>query len=314
MKRLPFLLIISWCFIGCATQRGTLVAAGGSMKDESGEVHERILRNTNRAIGIITTASINELEGFTSKRDGFAKWAPNREVIDIGLREEHPEKADDPAVVALIERCDVLFFIGGDQKRIVDVFRPLQNSAENSRRNSAAYEAVLRLLDRGGTVAGTSAGAAMMGDVMFHSGQIKQSVQYWAEQNSQQKFDVRAKFASTGLFAVPTDGTLKLGTGMGLVRHVIIDSHFAQRKRIGRLEIALDITGEPWGLGVNENCAVIIDRATGRVESVGATDEVATLVQRDPAASWSLVGGSHFEIGDVPVKVSAILPAIVPTK
>lgn len=101
----------------------------------------------------------------------------------------------------------------------------------------------MRLLDRGGTVAGTSAGAAMMGDVMFHSGQIKQSVQYWAEQNSQQKFDVRAKFASTGLFAVPTDGTLKLGTGMGLVRHVIIDSHFAQRKRIGRLEIALDITG-----------------------------------------------------------------------
>lgn len=80
------------------------------MKDESGEVHERILRNTNRAIGIITTASINELEGFTSKRDGFAKWAPNREVIDIGLREEHPEKADDPAVVALIERCDVLFY------------------------------------------------------------------------------------------------------------------------------------------------------------------------------------------------------------
>lgn len=65
---------------------------------------------------------------------------------------------------------------------------------------------------------------------------------------------------------------------------------------------------------MNENCAVIIDRATGRVESVGATDEVATLVQRNPAASWSLVGGSHFEIGDVPVKVSAILPAIVPTK
>ncbi len=305
MKRLPFLLIISLCFAGCAANRGTLVAAGGSMNDETGEVHERILRNTNRAIGIITTASINELEGFTSKRDGFAKWAPNREVIDIGLREDHPEKADDPSVVALIERCDVLFFIGGDQKRIVDVFRPRQNSAENSRRNSAAYEAVLRLLDRGGTVAGTSAGAAMMGDVMFHSGQIKQSVEYWTEQNSQQKFDVRAKFASTGLFAVPADGTLKLGTGMGLVHHVIIDSHFAQRKRIGRLEIALDITGQPWGIGVNENCAVIIDRASGQVESIGAANEVATLVRRDPAERWPLVGGSHFAIGEVP----AIVPA-----
>lgn len=306
MKHSPFLLIISLCFAGCAANRGTLVAAGGSMNDETGEVHERILRNTNRAIGIITTASINELEGFTSKRDGFAKWAPNREVIDIGLREEYPEKADDPAIVALIERCDVLFFIGGDQKRILDVFRPRQSAAENSRRNSAAYEAVLRLLDRGGTVAGTSAGAAMMGDVMFHSGQIKQSVQFWKEQTSQQRGDLRANFAATGLFAVPEDGTLKLGTGMGLVHNVIVDSHFAQRKRIGRLEIALDITGQPWGIGVNENCAVVIDRATGRVESVGATDEVATLVRRDPAGSWPLVGGSQFELGDV--------PAIVPTK
>ncbi|PHX72605.1 MAG: hypothetical protein CK548_03850 [Opitutia bacterium] len=146
----------------------------------------------------------------------------------------------------------------------------------------------------------------MMGDVMFHSGQIKQSVQFWNQLTSQQRGDLRANFAATGLFAVPENRTLKLGTGMGLVHNIITDSHFAQRKRIGRLEIALDITGEPWGIGVNENCAVVIDRATGRVESVGATDEVATLVRRDPAGSWPLVRGSHFKIGDA--------PAIVPTK
>lgn len=297
------LLLMAMCaalLVGCSGSRGTLVAAGGSMHDENGEVHARILRGSRGLIGIVTTASGDGAEAFKTKQDGFAKWAPGRTVVDIGLREDHPEKADDAAVVALIDRCDVLFFTGGDQKRIVEVFRPKAGAGEKSRRDSAAYKAVIRLLDRGGTVAGTSAGAAMMGDVMFHSGQIEPSVVYWGKQSADQKAAVRHAFAETGLFDIADKGTLKLGTGMGLVRDCIVDSHFAQRKRLGRLEIALDITGQPWGIGVNENCAVVIDRASGRAEAIGGSDEVCTVVRRDPPGSWKLSGGATFVVGEVP--------------
>jgi len=286
---------------GCGGQRGTLIAAGGSMHDENGEVHRYILQGTSGTIGVVTTASGDGEGAFTSKKDGFAKWAPGREVVDIGLRENAPERADDPAVVALIERCDVLFFTGGDQKRIVEVFRPKAGEGEKSRRDSAAYHAVIRLLNRGGTVAGTSAGAAMMGDVMFHSGQIEPSVKYWGGLADVQKANVRENFATTGLFDIADKGTLKLGTGMGLVHNCIVDSHFAERKRLGRLEIALDITGQDWGIGVNENRAVKIDRATGKVETIGGMDEVATAVRRDPPASWKLPGHVHFTLGQTPV-------------
>jgi cyanophycinase len=281
--------------------RGTLIAAGGSMHDENGEVHRHILQGSSRAIGIVTTASGDGAEALKTKRDGFAKWAPGREVLDIGLREDQPKMADDPSVVALIDRCDVLFFTGGDQKRIVEVFRPRTTDGEMFRRDSAAYKAVLRLLDRGGTVAGTSAGAAMMGDIMFHSGQIEPSVAFWSGRTSEQKQQIRQKFTSIGLFDVGETGVLKLGTGMGLVHNCIIDSHFAQRKRLGRLEIALDITGQAWGIGVNENRAIKIDRATGRVQTIGGTDEVATVVRRDPPASWKLSGLTQFTLGQAPV-------------
>lgn len=302
MKMMPYVLLVGVAFLtGCAGSRGTLIAAGGSMHDENGEVHRHILQGSTRAIGIVTTASGDGADALATKREGFAKWAPGREVLDIGLREDHPEKADDPAVVALIDRCDVLFFTGGDQKRIVEVFRPKAGEGEKSRRDSEAYKAVLRLLDRGGTVAGTSAGAAMMGDIMFHSGQIEPSVKYWEGKTSEQKEQIRKDFAATGLFDVTDKGTLKLGTGMGLVHHCIVDSHFAQRKRLGRLEIALEITGQPWGIGVNENRAVKIDRASGRVETIGGTDEVATAVRRDPPASWKLPGLVQFKLGEAPV-------------
>lgn len=301
MKMMSFLALCAVILTGCASSRGTLIAAGGSMHDENGEVHRHILAGSKRAIGIVTTASGDGVEALATKREGFAKWAPGREVLDIGLREDHPEMADDPAVVALIDRCDVLFFTGGDQKRIVEVFRPKTGEGEKSRRDSAAYKAVIRLLDRGGTVAGTSAGAAMMGDIMFHSGQIEPSVKYWSSQDDAGKEQIRKNFMSTGLFDVAEKGTLKLGTGMGLLRNCIVDSHFAQRRRLGRLEIALDITGQPWGLGVNENRAVKIDRATGRAVTIGGTDEVATVVRRNPPASWKLPGLTQFVVSREPL-------------
>jgi cyanophycinase len=297
---LPMALCGAMLLVGCSGSRGTLIAAGGSMHDENGEVHARILEGSRGLIGIVTTASGDGAGAFKSKQEGFAKWAPGRTVVDIGLREDDPGKAEDAAVVGLIDRCDVLFFTGGDQKRIVEVFRPKASAGEKSRRDSAAYKAVLRLLNRGGTVAGTSAGAAMMGDVMFHSGQIEPSVTYWARQSADQKSAVRSAFTETGLFDIAEKGTLKLGTGMGLVRDCIVDSHFAERKRLGRLEIALDITGESWGIGVNENRAVVIDRASGRAEAIGGTDEVCTVVRRSPPASWKLNGGATFVVGEVP--------------
>ena len=63
-----------------------------------------------------------------------------------------------------IESCAALFFTGGQQDRIVNAFKP-------GGRETAISKAIDRVLERGGIVAGTSAGAAIMSDPMIMGGE-----------------------------------------------------------------------------------------------------------------------------------------------
>ncbi len=50
-----------------------------------------------------------------------------------------------------------------------------------------------------------------------------------------------------------------MAPGLGLVRDVIIDQHFAERGRIGRLLGAVGLTPRVLGLGIDEDTAVIVE-------------------------------------------------------
>lgn len=147
------------------------------------------------------------------------------------LAEVYLEADEDTAAAAqAVAAAKALFFTGGDQRRLVDQVA------------GTPVEQEMRALHaRGGLIAGTSAGASALGKVMITSGPDEETT------------DV---------------GAMQMAAGFGLVPGVIIDQHFAERGRIGRLVAALARRPGLLGIGIDENTAVRID--AGWIEVLGS--------------------------------------------
>lgn len=143
------------------------------------------------------------------------------------------EDAFDSKNINLVKEANLLFFTGGDQLRITSMVG-----------GSPIYDAIKSLASNGGLIAGTSAGASVMSDTMIVQGEDDES---------------------------PHKCTLKMSPGLGLVNNIIIDQHFAQRGRIGRLLTAIAQNPEVLGIGIDEDTAIIVsDKGMAEVIGSGA--------------------------------------------
>jgi cyanophycinase len=143
----------------------------------------------------------------------------------------HRGQANDPLKSALIDGATGIFMTGGDQLRLLTVLGGTI-MADHLR---TAYE-------MGATIAGTSAGASAMSEHMI-------------------------AFGRSG--AMPSQRMVQMGRGLGLTEDLIIDQHFSQRDRLGRLTTAVALNPGLIGVGVDEDTALIID-ADGMCEVVGS--------------------------------------------
>jgi cyanophycinase len=123
----------------------------------------------------------------------------------------------DPQL-GVLDDAGGIFFSGGDQRRIVEQMA----ATELERRVQALWR-------DGGVIAGTSAGASALGETMIERGPGDESYRV---------------------------GEVELGEGLGLVPGVIIDQHFAERGRIGRLVGAVAASPTTLGIGIDENTAI----------------------------------------------------------
>jgi cyanophycinase len=145
--------------------------------------------------------------------------------------EDRAETHDDDKL-ALLDGAAGVFFSGGDQLRI------------SSQIGDTPIEARIRQIwTQGGVLAGTSAGASVMSDTMM----------------------VRGASAETHRI-----GDLRMAPGLGLVRDVIIDQHFAERGRIGRLLGAVAQSPRVLGVGIDEDTAIIVEGEAFKVIGSGA--------------------------------------------
>jgi cyanophycinase len=130
-----------------------------------------------------------------------------------------------------------VFFTGGNQLRISTILG-----------GTKVAKAVRRLNAQGVAVGGTSAGAAILSEHMI-------------------------AFGKTG--GTPRAGMVTLAPGFGMTNRVVIDQHFRQRDRLGRLLTALAYNPFAVGLGLDENTAAFIDpQDVIHVEGAGATTVV----------------------------------------
>jgi len=138
--------------------------------------------------------------------------------------------AFEEANVNLIKEASLIFFTGGDQLRITSLIG-----------GTLIYDALKEACSRGAFIVGTSAGASVMSDTMIVQGKDDDS---------------------------PRKCTLKMSPGLGLIKDVIIDQHFAQRGRIGRLLTGIAQNPEILGIGIDENTGIIVNRS-GIIEVIG---------------------------------------------
>ncbi|MFA9398868.1 MAG: cyanophycinase [Clostridiaceae bacterium] len=117
---------------------------------------------------------------------------------------------------------NIVFFTGGDQLRITSLLG-----------GTPLYKSFKEAYKRGSAFVGTSAGASVMSDTMIVSGPDSES---------------------------PRKCTVKMAPGLGLINGVIVDQHFAQRGRIGRLLTAVSENPEIIGIGIDENTALCINK------------------------------------------------------
>ena len=233
---------------------GRLLVIGGALSRQNDDVYGRLLELAKTPSGvrlvIATAASGDEKGAAESLQKNVLARAPDAH-LDVVSRD-----TATAATVAAIDGSNAMFFTGGDQKRITDRYRPGDASTPE-------WEAMKRLLARGGVIAGNSAGDAMMGDVMFFTGRSAQALGI-----PRTDLDPEDELANrTGP---------QIGNGMRLVSWILTDSHFWERDRVGRLVAALEQSKLALGIGVGENACVEIDLATGAL--VGVSDNPSLLV------------------------------------
>jgi len=211
-------------------RKGTLIIIGGHEdRDPSGR--RRILKEVAKRVRggklALATVASHQPEGY------FDEYQKAFGDLDIGelveLYVEDRCEAGDRDKLQVLDDAAGIFFSGGDQLRIT------------SQIGDTGIEAKVRALyERGGVVAGTSAGASVMSDTMLVKGTSKETHRI---------------------------GDLHMAPGLGLMRNVIIDQHFAERGRFGRLLGAVAHNPRVLGIGIDEDTAALVEE--GRLQVIG---------------------------------------------
>ena len=213
---------------------GNLIIIGGA-EDKEGdkEILKRVAKyidSEKERLVIATIATEYPEKSYKKYKKVFEGLGIiNIDNLDISRREDAFKLEN----IEIINNANLLFFTGGDQLRITSMIG-----------GTLVYDAIKELCNRGGLIAGTSAGASVMSDTMIVQGEDDES---------------------------PHKCTLKMSPGLGLVKNIIIDQHFAQRGRIGRLLTAIAENPEVLGIGIDEDTAILVsDKGTAEVIGSGA--------------------------------------------
>ena len=199
---------------------GTIIALGGR-EDREGELH--ILREVASRVNggklvIATLASAIGDEQFADYRNLFAKLGVKK-IERLDFKSR--EEAMDPRAVERLDGTSAIFFSGGDQLKLTSKIA-----------GTAIYSRIAELFEQGATIAGTSAGAAAMSETML----------------------VGRSFGELHTVA----SAFFTAAGLALLKDMIIDQHFAQRSRVGRLIAAVGEKPSALGIGIDEDTAMVV--------------------------------------------------------
>jgi cyanophycinase len=197
--------------------RGSLVIVGGGMKDRA--IVERFIElagGPEVSIGVVPTAGEED--------DYDQYWTGLREFREAGaknlfvLHTRDRRAADSESFVKPIRQARGIWFTGGRQWRLADSYL-----------NTLTHKALVELLDRGGVIGGSSAGATIQGSYLVR-GDTKGNEILMGDHEE----------------------------GFGFLRQAAIDQHLLQRNRHFDLIEVIERRPELLGIGIDEDTAIVV--------------------------------------------------------
>lgn len=251
---------LGWAQAAEPMRQGVVMALGGSVRFDNQAVWTRLVQEAGgkgARFAVFATAAGNPDRTAQRLKHTLELYGAAVEIIPVAPRLKGVDwKAlrDDPKLAERVAGMDAVFFSGGAQGLIVDTLMP-------DGQTTRMLQAIRRVQQRGGVIAGTSAGAAIMSAWMFRSAPDTLAV-------------LRGQLR---------DGQ-EVDRGLGFVGpDLFVDQHFLRRGRIGRLLPLMHAKGYRWGLGIEEDSAALI--SGHQIEVVGGHGALLvdlSRAERDP--------------------------------
>lgn len=201
-------------------EKGHLVIVGGNLTD--GSIYAKFMElsgGSEAPIVIIPTAANDEYlieqGGIETIKQRFQKHGFKNITI---LHTRNPDEANKEAFYAPILHSNGVWFSGGRQWRLVDAYF-----------NTKTHDALLELLDRGGVIGGSSAGASIQGSYLVR-GDTKTNVVMMGDHEE----------------------------GLGFITNCAIDQHLLKLNRQFDIFEILEAHPELLGIGLDENTAIVV--------------------------------------------------------
>ncbi len=282
-----------------------LVMVGGALKDTNESVYNKIISLAGgkgvARIGVITAASIpesldpdagtskasNSVANGTYYADLFRKTygAADAQWIPIDL--DHISNASSQSVVSQVNGLSGFFFGGGDQSRLITCLE------KSDRSDTPVLAAIRAKYANGAVISGSSAGTEIeSGPPMLTGGESYEAVQNGSFSSIDSNHPDNLSYDSRGGFNFFTYG--------------LLDAHFSQRGRQGRLMRLGSDRNVTMGYGVDEDTALVVDNAdTAQAQMSVLGSGGVTIVDLSKAhlgsgSDWSLYGAnvSYLTVGD----------------
>lgn len=251
MRPLVALLLFTIPAVAADPPKGALVIVGGGKMPAA--VRDEFIAKAGGAsvakIVVIPTASTSADD--EKEHAGYLKQWKDAKVVDVKLLHTREVKTADSAdfVKPLLDATGI-WFSGGDQSKLTKAYS-----------GTKVLEAIKKRYADGAVVGGTSAGAAVMSDVMITGG---------------------------------TDDATT-ADGFGLLPGTVVDQHFTQRKRERRLAGVIAKHPKALGIGIDESTAVVVSGGTVTVLGERKVFCFTADGKGDPLA---LKAGDRYDLGE----------------
>jgi cyanophycinase len=202
------------------SERGFIIPIGGGEdKEKEMSIHRKFVELSGGADSdIVVVPTASQLETTGHNYNEIFRDLGASQVEFLPINSR--EDCDNPSFAEMLDRATGVFLTGGNQLRLSTILG-----------GTLVAQKIRRCNAQGIPVAGTSAGASIMSEHMIAGGSGD---------------------------STPTGGGVNLAPGMGLTNAVIIDQHFTQRNRLGRLLSASAYNPFLMGLGIDEDTAAFI--------------------------------------------------------